>query len=78
MTTMVSVHGEKGKKMTKDEWNAYQRKYKKFKYKQISLMLRIVEDDDVIERLGKQKSKANYIKRLIRRDMNGTADNTSR
>lgn len=64
--------------MTKDERNEYQRKYKKFKYKQISLMLRIVEDDDVIERLGKQKSKANYIKRLIRRDMNGTADNTSR
>lgn len=56
--------------MTKDEWNAYQRKYKKFKYKQISLVLRIVEDDDVIEYLNQQESKAGYVKKLIRRDMN--------
>lgn len=64
--------------MTKDEWNAYQRKYKKFKYKQISLLLRIGEDDDVIEYLSQKESKAGYVKKLIRRDMSGTADDTSR
>ena len=56
--------------MTKNEWNEYQRKYKKFKYKQISLILRKGEDDDVIEYLSQQESKAGYIKKLIRKDIN--------
>lgn len=64
--------------MTKDEWNEYQRKYKKLNYKQISLLLRLGEDDDVIEYLNQQESKAGYVKKLIRRDMDGTADDTSR
>lgn len=56
--------------MTKEEWNEYQRKYKKFKYKQISLLLRLGEDDDVIEYLNQQESKAGYVKKLIRKDIN--------
>lgn len=58
--------------MTKDEWNEYQRKYKKFKYKQVSILLRRGEDEDLIKYLNGKESKAGYVKELIRRDMNGT------
>lgn len=65
-------------KMTYEEFKAYQRKYKKFKYKQVSILLRRGEDEDLIKYLNGKESKAGYVRELIRRDMNGTADDTSR
>ena len=65
-------------KMTYEEFKAYQRKYKKFKYKQVSILLRRGEDEDLIKYLNGKESKAGYVRELIRRDMNGIADDTSR
>lgn len=58
--------------MTSEEFKVYQRKYKKLKYKQVSILLRRGEDEDLIKYLNGKESKAGYVKELIRRDMNGT------
>lgn len=56
--------------MTKEEWNDYQRKYKKLKCKQICLWFRLGSYDDVlIEHLNRQENKTSYIKTLIRKDL---------
>ena len=60
--------------MTYEEFKAYQRKYKKFKYKQVSILLRRGDEDDIIKYLDGKESKAEYIKELIRIDMKAKND----
>ena len=60
--------------MTYEEFKAYQRKYKKLKYKQVSILLKLGEDEDLIKYLNGKESKAGYVKELIRKDMKEADD----
>lgn len=55
--------------MTSEGFKEYQRKYKKLKYKQITIMLRLGRDDDIIENLLGANNKAERIRNLIRKGM---------
>lgn len=55
--------------MTSDGFKEYQRKYKKLKYKQITVMLRLGRDDDIIDFLAGVESKSDYLRELIRSDI---------
>lgn len=69
--------------MTKDEpkWmqkrRDYQKRYTIKHYTPFTLMTHKEKDKDLIAFLRTKKNKSEYLRELIRRDMNGTADNTS-
>lgn len=52
-----------------EQWRAYMRDYMRQHYKHVSLMLRMGEDDDVIERLSTVPVKSDYLKELVRNDI---------
>lgn len=56
----------------------YQKRYVKAHYTNFSIVMKKDEDKELIEHLKTKKNKSEYIKELVRRDMNGTADDTSR
>ena len=55
--------------MTKAERNDYMRKYKLYKYRNLQVLLRFGKDDDIIKHLERLDNRSEYVRELIRRDM---------
>lgn len=64
---MISVHGEKGEKMARYE---YQKRYVKDHYTNFTIVMKKGEDRELIEHLKTKENKSEYMKELVRRDMN--------
>ena len=56
----------------------YQKRYVKDHYRNFNIVMKKDEDKELIEFLKTKENKSAYIKELVRRDMDGTADDTSR
>ena len=56
----------------------YQKRYVKTHYTNFTIVMKKGEDRKLIEHLKAKENKSEYIKELVRRDMDGTADDTSR
>lgn len=55
--------------MTKAERNEYMRKYKPYKYRNLQVLLRYGKDGDIIKHLERVDNRTEYVRELIRRDM---------
>ena len=56
----------------------YQKAYVLNHYAPFTVVMNKAKDKDLIAHLQAKKNKSAYIKELVRRDMNGTADDTTR
>lgn len=56
----------------------YQKAYVLNHYTPFTVVMNREKDKDLIVHLQAKKNKSEYLKELVRRDMDGTADNTSR
>ena len=56
----------------------YQKGYQYKHYRNFNIVMKKDEDKELIEFLKTKENKSAYIKELVRRDMDGTTDDTSR
>ncbi|MBR3308290.1 MAG: hypothetical protein IKG00_00070 [Lachnospiraceae bacterium] len=55
---------------------AYNKEYNRETYSRVSIYLSRIYDQDILEYLKTKPSKSDYMKKLIRKDMNPEKDNS--
>lgn len=69
MAGVVKYKTKKEKKLQRKRINAYNTKFVKETYKRFEVKCRLEDEIDIIEYLMAKENRTDYIKELIRRDM---------